>query len=665
MLGYRTTFTVDIAKSEGIEAENAIDVLLREGFDWLRKHKRLAGVDDLEPWTEKAFPDGSRAIYGTGTTAAGDEYAKLVFFDRPQKTGQWVTTLLVGRSKKKQGLFPLVSVEIDVPEDLNWPGRPMFPNRPWLVKNILDGYACFDRNMRTSDDPILVSDEEGAEEFLSHLADGKHRGLIIACGTDGTVEADAWRRILDDITSECAGQATVFLLDPAATQMVNSQVSSAHVLTPYALRTFKPGAVLDDPSDGRRHRVLTPRALLDKNRKELARMFGRLSREHSSSLPPDPFMRRLDTVTGAEFDRVIFERDSEERGATRLLTGEEISLNPSSRPESGEKTWESDASALSPAVLVGRMEDAGVQTGIPGGSTDEEREMLRLEVHDLRARLEEKEHSLVETEAENHRLKEEATLLEARYARAIEAHVDELDRRREEHESVIAGLNADLQDKTLEVEIQLEDKRTLEKELRSVRHRLGIAERELREKGIDNAELHLETEDPYEEADFSEWEELEILGPDIFPHLLLAYDKKAAKELGHHGRSLSWLRETSDILAVLDEYAAFRASDEGRGFKGGIHQYLREGAPPGAHLIAADRVRDSESDTSQNKWGQQRSFKVPKEVDPSGRRVMLAHIEIQRFKSVSPRLYFEDRTHDLGKVVIGYIGRHLTNTQSA
>ena len=44
---------------------------------------------------------------------------------------------------------------------------------------------------------------------------------------------------------------------------------------------------------------------------------------------------------------------------------------------------------------------------------------------------------------------------------------------------------------------------------------------------------------------------------------------------------------------------------------------------------------------------------------------MLAHIEIQNFKSVSPRLYFEDRTGDLGKVVIGYIGRHLTNTKSA
>lgn len=659
MLGYRTTFTVNVVKSEGIEAENAIDVLLREGFDWLRKQKQLTGVDDLEPWVEKPFPDGSRAIYGRGTTAAGDEYAKLVYFDPPQKAGQWVTTLLVGRSQKKQWLFPLVSVEIDVPEDPNWPGHPMFSNRPWLVKNILDGYACFDRNMRTSDDPIIVFDEEGVEEFLDHLADEKHRGLIIACGTDGTVEAATWRQILDDITTECAGQATVFLLHPAATEMVNARVSKAHVLTPYALRTFKPGALLDDPSDGLRHRVLTARALLGKNRKELARMFGRLSRAHSSSLPPDPFMRRLDTVTGAEFDRMTFERSSNDHSDVQLPSAGPLSINPGSRPDSGEILEQLEVPASAE-----HAEPEATPTAAFERETDEELEMLRIEVHDLRARLEERECSLAVTKTENLRLHEEAALSKARYARSIELHIDELDRRRQEYESAIAGLNADLQDKTLEVEIQLEAKKTLEKELRSIRYKLGIAVSELRKKGVNN-ELYREKEDPYEGIDFSEWEELEILGPEVFTHLWFTYDPKDTNELSRHGRSLSWLRETFDILAMLDEYAAFRSSEEGREFKGGIHQYLREGAPPGARLIAADRVRDSESDTSQNKWGDQRTFKVPKEVDPTGYRKMHAHIEIQRFKSVSPRLYFEDRTSDLGKVVIGYIGRHLKNTQSA
>lgn len=657
MLGYRTTFAVDITESTGIEAETAIDTLLREGFDWLRRQKGLLEIDDLEPWIEKSFPNGSRAIYGKGATPAGDEYAKLVYFDRPQPTGQWVTTLLVGRSKKKQGLLPLVSVEIDAPEDPAWPGRPIFPNRPWLVKNILDGYACYDRGMRTSDDPIQVSDEEGVAEFLQNLEDEKHRGLIIACGTDGTVEAEAWKRILDDITTECAGQATVYQLTPRATEMVNARVSEKHALTPYALRTFKPGAVLDDPTDGLRHRVLSARALLGKNKKEFTRMFGRVSREHSRALPPDPFMRRLDAITGAELDRVTFERAEEARAALRAssprVIEEGIAAPVADRVEASlENVVRSgaviaDEVSTSPSIAVGEVE------------------MLRIEVEDLRARLAEARGEAVEAGSENERMRAELALSRAKYERLSDAHVRDLDRLGRVYEAEIADLSARLDDKTLEVEIQLEARQEAEKEARRARYDLDLARRELLEAGLDTTPLYLEKEDPYAEANFSNWEELEAFGPDVFPRLVLSYDTDAAESLAQHGRSLSWLRETCNILAMLDEYAAFRASDEGRGFRGGLHQYLRGGAPAGARLIPAVRVRDSESETSVNMWGDERRFKVPESVDPSGFRTMLAHIEIQHFKSVSPRLYFEDRTGDLGKVVIGYIGRHLTNTKTS
>lgn len=657
MLGYRTTFAVDITESTGIEAETAIDTLLREGFDWLRRQKGLLEIDDLEPWIEKSFPNGSRAIYGKGATPAGDEYAKLVYFDRPQPTGQWVTTLLVGRSKKKQGLLPLVSVEIDAPEDPAWPGRPIFPNRPWLVKNILDGYACYDRGMRTSDDPIQVSDEEGVAEFLRNLEDEKHRGLIIACGTDGTVEAEAWKRILDDITTECAGQATVYQLTPRATEMVNARISEKHALTPYALRTFKPGAVLDDPTDGLRHRVLSARALLGKNKKELTRMFGRVSREHSRALPPDPFMRRLDAITGAELDRVTFERAEEARAALRASSPRVI--------EEGTAAPVADRAEASLENVVRGGAVIADEVSTSPSIAVEEVEMLRIEVEDLRARLAEARGEAVEAGSENERMRAELALSRAKYERLSDAHVRDLDRLGRVHEAEIADLSARLDDKTLEVEIQLEARQEAEKEARRARYDLDLARRELLEAGLDTTPLYLEKEDPYAEANFSNWEELEAFGPDVFPRLVLSYDTDAAESLAQHGRSLSWLRETCNILAMLDEYAAFRASDEGRGFRGGLHQYLRGGAPAGARLIPAVRVRDSESETSVNMWGDERRFKVPESVDPSGFRTMLAHIEIQHFKSVSPRLYFEDRTGDLGKVVIGYIGRHLTNTKTS
>ena len=102
-------------------------------------------------------------------------------------------------------------------------------------------------------------DAQNDDPDAGHLEDSKHRGLIVACGTGGTVKADGWRKILDDITSEYAGQTTVFLLDPGATEMVNARVS--------------------------------------------------LKR----ALPPDPLLRRLDTISDAEFDRATLSNSGRPR----------------------------------------------------------------------------------------------------------------------------------------------------------------------------------------------------------------------------------------------------------------------------------------------------------------------------------------------------------------
>jgi len=43
---------------------------------------------------------------------------------------------------------------------------------------------------------------------------------------------------------------------------------------------------------------------------------------------------------------------------------------------------------------------------------------------------------------------------------------------------------------------------------------------------------------------------------------------------------------------------------------------------------------------------------------------MTAHFKLGRIGMVSPRLYFFDDYTKTGKVYIGYIGPHLTNTQT-
>lgn len=113
MLGYRTTFEIDLDRSVGISREDAVRVLLGDAFNWIRHKKGVREIDALEPWKESPLSNGGSAIFGTGTTPAGDEYGKFVYFDPPQKSGQWVTTFLVGLSPKNPHRAS-VSVELEV-----------------------------------------------------------------------------------------------------------------------------------------------------------------------------------------------------------------------------------------------------------------------------------------------------------------------------------------------------------------------------------------------------------------------------------------------------------------------------------------------------------------------------------------------------------------------
>ena len=83
------------------------------------------------------------------------------------------------------------------------------------------------------------------------------------------------------------------------------------------------------------------------------------------------------------------------------------------------------------------------------------------------------------------------------------------------------------------------------------------------------------------------------------------------------------------------------------------------------------RYKPTESETVENRqrYRKERTFPVPEQVpdrDDNGRLYMDRHFVIATAGIVSPRLYFHDATDvpDYGKVVVGYIGRHLTNGQT-
>ncbi|MFJ4376748.1 hypothetical protein ACIP28_00730 [Streptomyces albidoflavus] len=147
---------------------------------------------------------------------------------------------------------------------------------------------------------------------------------------------------------------------------------------------------------------------------------------------------------------------------------------------------------------------------------------------------------------------------------------------------------------------------------------------------------------------------------DDFEGVLLTADRGKALELDEGERARVWAAKAWNALRALDSYT--QAAREG--FNGGFYQHCTSDRP-GAVNWPLKQFAPAESDTTMNRWGVQRIFPVPEVVDPSGRKEMQAHLKLGSKGSTSPRIYFLDDTQGItGRVIVGYIGPHLTNTKT-
>jgi hypothetical protein len=86
--------------------------------------------------------------------------------------------------------------------------------------------------------------------------------------------------------------------------------------------------------------------------------------------------------------------------------------------------------------------------------------------------------------------------------------------------------------------------------------------------------------------------------------------------------------------------------------------------PHGYNTCPARRHAARENSITMQQWGNERVLPVPSDVDPSGQTVMEAHFKLGQIGRISPRMHYYDDFTGTGKIYIGYIGRHLTNTHS-
>ncbi|WP_405019379.1 hypothetical protein OHV05_23310 [Kitasatospora sp. NBC_00070] len=146
-----------------------------------------------------------------------------------------------------------------------------------------------------------------------------------------------------------------------------------------------------------------------------------------------------------------------------------------------------------------------------------------------------------------------------------------------------------------------------------------------------------------------------------FPLLEFTGDQKEALALDGQYAGTGWARLTWEGLTALQEYASAAV----RGEAGGDFKQWCEHTPPGCHRFPPRKAVRGESRTveSHTKWKRERMLPVPECVDASRRAFMGAHLRIGGGRT-APRLHYLDDCSGSGRIYVGYIGLHLTNTRT-
>lgn len=115
-----------------------------------------------------------------------------------------------------------------------------------------------------------------------------------------------------------------------------------------------------------------------------------------------------------------------------------------------------------------------------------------------------------------------------------------------------------------------------------------------------------------------------------------------------------------DAIVTFNAYAAARSDGH---FEQSLSSYINN--TKHGLTMRISRVKWSEGETvrTNSKMVAQRTVSgLPQSIDPSGSKLLVAHIALATGRAGSPRLYFEDTFAAAGFVTVGYIGTHLDNT---
>ncbi|MFB7878859.1 hypothetical protein ACFC06_26755 [Nocardia sp. NPDC056064] len=561
------------------------------------------------------FEDADRSLAVVRHTIGDTELLRLRLVEH-HTTGAWTTELTAACPGNGPGWILL-----EVGNDTNHRvATPRIAPRLLGVLPVVIGDA------QLTNEPHLVN-SNAVTDLAERVTDPDRHGLIFVAASDDQLDFDKFRQRLARWSSDLTGQAEVAILDPLATRRFAEELGDEHTVAPWSLRTFLPGADPAVAEDHRRHRFLTPDTLGSLSDAAIARMLGRIARRHGATreLPSD-IRKQLRTLDRVENKLVV---DS--------LTPATVdtSAPPSSPPQPVVATFTPTPTPVEPEPAPTIRPDSADST-----VTALVREIFGLEIID-RASL------------EAIRRRSSVKIL----PEAVERTTRLLEQRRNDIELLqdqISELREEIADAQLEACIEVDERQRLSDEVRRLQRELvdrkaaDIAYRPLSDSEV--------TAYPESCAELLTWFK-RIEDDGVFftgkPDLCRALDEH--DQLGIAARN-AW-----EAALVLADYLRARRDGEHRG---NVHEYLRN-TPAGYRTVTMKRHASHESDSTMNRFGKERDLPVPDSVSATRRAQMQAHFRLaNNMGMVGPRLHYLDNWNADRRVYIGYIGRHLTTSQT-
>lgn len=549
---------------------------------------------------------------------------------------------------------------------------------PRLAMNLLDTLRTRDGLSSLTSRPLIVS-PGNAEDFLERLTDPERRGLYFVAGSDESgIDFRAFAAQVGRWVTQVRGLGQMAVLTPEATAYVAEALGPTHSIAPWTIRTFHGDVDPAVRSDGFRHKWLTTDRLVRERDDVIQQLLGRIARRHASLTPQiegyaavDRVLRRLEdktlvesisSVVLADPARVKLHQTTSTSGAA--VAGAE----PIAIPDTVEDLLEQagPSSVPEPPIDVRDRSDKDNPTGVGAAlETDpadlsvlERQAALEAELAQVRALLDTVRASLGLDDL----TPESLTALAARAAHleAVQANVSvfqsqlaERDSRESELEARVSALQTAYDDTQLDARVAGEAASKLRDENAYLKRRLADLKDYDAAYGAIPAEAY--TVYPHSFADM-----LERLGGFEQAGVVFTGDENEVLALDEHDTLGSAVAAAWDGYLALADYLRARSSGL---CSTGVREYFRE-TPNGYRSMPTNKFGGKETKATMERWGDLREFPVPVEADPSGHAVMEAHFKLAAIGMVSPRMYFLDCYSTTGKVYVGYIGAHLTNTMS-